>query len=225
MAARQPPQHGSRSDHAPRHAGPIRRVPAAHHTRDSSRAAGTKHGRIVGAGPRPVDASLASLTPLSRPCASIWRSSSRTNPARSPSRARGDPLRRGNLNKMSAWPHAVESIGTVGRHFHDLRHTGNQFQQRCRAPGPDGPHRATTASGPPMITGVRPAAAPTSSSRTPSTPTSRMSSARTTRTTTGQPGHWSLRANGTEDRQQPSWGPQDGYVKLALTWALAAWSG
>jgi F420H(2)-dependent quinone reductase len=33
----------------PRHAGPIRRVPAAHQTRDSSRAAGTKHGRIVSA--------------------------------------------------------------------------------------------------------------------------------------------------------------------------------
>jgi integrase len=28
---------------------------------------------------------------------------------------------------MSAWPHAVESIGMTGLHFHDLRHTGNQF--------------------------------------------------------------------------------------------------
>jgi integrase len=28
---------------------------------------------------------------------------------------------------MSAWPHAVESIGITGLHFHDLRHTGNQF--------------------------------------------------------------------------------------------------
>jgi integrase len=41
--------------------------------------------------------------------------------------ARGGPLRRGNFNKMSAWPHAVESIGMTGLHFHDLRHTGNQF--------------------------------------------------------------------------------------------------
>ena len=41
--------------------------------------------------------------------------------------AKGGPLRRGNFNKMSAWPHAVRSIGMAGLHFHDLRHTGNQF--------------------------------------------------------------------------------------------------
>jgi hypothetical protein len=41
--------------------------------------------------------------------------------------AKGGPLRRGNFNKMSAWPHAVASIGMPGPHFHDLRHTGNQF--------------------------------------------------------------------------------------------------
>ena len=40
---------------------------------------------------------------------------------------KGGPLRRGNFNKMSAWPHAVEAIGMKGLHFHDLRHTGNQF--------------------------------------------------------------------------------------------------
>ena len=34
---------------------------------------------------------------------------------------------RGNFNKMSAWPQAVASIGMPGLHFHDLRHTGNQF--------------------------------------------------------------------------------------------------
>ena len=28
---------------------------------------------------------------------------------------------------MSAWPQAVASIGMPGLHFHDLRHTGNQF--------------------------------------------------------------------------------------------------
>ncbi len=27
---------------------------------------------------------------------------------------KGGPLRRGNFNKMSAWPHAVESIGMPG---------------------------------------------------------------------------------------------------------------
>src|SRR5450755_1982397 len=39
----------------------------------------------------------------------------------------GGPLRRGNFNKMSAWPYAVKSIGAEGLHFHDLRHTGNTF--------------------------------------------------------------------------------------------------
>jgi integrase len=31
---------------------------------------------------------------------------------------------------MSAWPHAVESLGLPGLHFHDLRHTGNHFAAR-----------------------------------------------------------------------------------------------
>ena len=41
--------------------------------------------------------------------------------------AKGGPLRRGNFNKMSGWPDAVRTIGATGLHFHDLRHTGNQF--------------------------------------------------------------------------------------------------
>ena len=41
--------------------------------------------------------------------------------------AKGGPLRRGNFNKMSAWPRAVRAIGAEGLHFHDLRHTGNSF--------------------------------------------------------------------------------------------------
>jgi len=41
--------------------------------------------------------------------------------------AKGVPLRRGNFNKMSAWPQSVKSIGAPGLHFHDLRHTGNTF--------------------------------------------------------------------------------------------------
>jgi integrase len=39
----------------------------------------------------------------------------------------GGPLRRGNFNRMSAWPYAVRSISAEGLHFHDLRHTGNHF--------------------------------------------------------------------------------------------------
>jgi integrase len=41
--------------------------------------------------------------------------------------AMGGPLRRGNFNKMSAWPYAARSVGAAGLHFHDLRHTGNTF--------------------------------------------------------------------------------------------------
>jgi integrase len=40
---------------------------------------------------------------------------------------KGRPLRRGNFNRMSAWPYAVRAIGAEGLHFHDLRHTGNSF--------------------------------------------------------------------------------------------------
>jgi hypothetical protein len=32
----------------------------------------------------------------------------------------GGPLRRGNFNKMSDWPHAARAIGMEGLHFHDL---------------------------------------------------------------------------------------------------------
>jgi integrase len=39
----------------------------------------------------------------------------------------GGPVRRGNFNKLSGWPHAVEALDVPGLHFHDLRHTGNQF--------------------------------------------------------------------------------------------------
>jgi integrase len=39
----------------------------------------------------------------------------------------GVPIRRQNFNKLTGWPHAVEAIGMPGLHFHDLRHTGNQF--------------------------------------------------------------------------------------------------
>ena len=45
----------------------------------------------------------------------------------------GGPLRRGNFNKISAWPYAVRSIGAEGLHFHDLRHTGNTFAASSRA--------------------------------------------------------------------------------------------
>jgi integrase len=47
--------------------------------------------------------------------------------------AKGGPLPRGNFNKMSAWPHAVESIGMTGLHFHDLRHTATKFAAQSGA--------------------------------------------------------------------------------------------
>jgi len=39
----------------------------------------------------------------------------------------GGPLRRGNFNRQSGWPHAVAAIGASGLHFHDLRHAGNAW--------------------------------------------------------------------------------------------------
>ena len=47
--------------------------------------------------------------------------------------AKGGPIRRGNRNKLSAWPQAAESIGMPGLHFHDLRHTGNHLAARSGA--------------------------------------------------------------------------------------------
>ncbi len=46
---------------------------------------------------------------------------------------KGGPLRRGNFNKMSAWPRAVAAIDMQGLHIHDLRHTGNQFAAQSDA--------------------------------------------------------------------------------------------
>jgi integrase len=40
---------------------------------------------------------------------------------------KGAPLRRNNFRKLTGWPHVVEAIGVPKLHFHDLRHTGNQF--------------------------------------------------------------------------------------------------
>jgi len=45
---------------------------------------------------------------------------------------------------MSAWPHAVESIGTVGRHFHDLHHTGNPGRDDHRHEARGGAHQLIT---------------------------------------------------------------------------------
>jgi hypothetical protein len=74
----------------------------------------------------------------------------------------------------------------AGLHFHDFRHTGNQFAAKNGAGLRDlmarMGHDSERAA---MITSMRPAA-PTNSSRTPSTPTSRASSASTTMT--GPPG-------------------------------------
>src|SRR5580698_10495519 len=95
--------------------------------------------------------------------------------------ARGGPLRRGNFNKLSAWPQGVESIDMTGLHFprpspyrEPVR--GRELRQD---PGPDGPHEPRQrASSNDLPEHMRPAA-PTSSSRAPSTLTSRASSTRT----------------------------------------------
>jgi integrase len=41
--------------------------------------------------------------------------------------ATGSPRRRSNFNKMSGWKFATAAIGSPELHFHDLRHTGNNF--------------------------------------------------------------------------------------------------
>jgi hypothetical protein len=45
----------------------------------------------------------------------------------------GRPIWRGNFNKLTRWPEAVEKIGKAGLHFHDLRHTGNTLAARTGA--------------------------------------------------------------------------------------------
>jgi integrase len=40
---------------------------------------------------------------------------------------KGVLIRRNNFRKLTGWPHVVEALGMPGLHFHDLRHTGNQF--------------------------------------------------------------------------------------------------
>ncbi len=45
----------------------------------------------------------------------------------------GGPIRRSNFNKLAGWPQAVAAIGMPGLHFHDLRHTGNQFASESGA--------------------------------------------------------------------------------------------
>ena len=45
---------------------------------------------------------------------------------------KGEPLRRGNFNKMSAWPHAVESIGMPGLHFLTFATRATSSRARAR---------------------------------------------------------------------------------------------
>ena len=47
--------------------------------------------------------------------------------------AKGKPIRRGNFNPLVGWAEVVESMGKVGLHFHDLRHTGNTLAAQSGA--------------------------------------------------------------------------------------------
>jgi integrase len=38
---------------------------------------------------------------------------------------KGGPLRRSGFNKLTRWVDVVRTMGVLGLHFHDLRHTGN----------------------------------------------------------------------------------------------------
>ena len=46
---------------------------------------------------------------------------------------KGKPIRRGNFNPLVSWTQVVESMGKVGLHFHDLRHTGNTLAAQSGA--------------------------------------------------------------------------------------------
>jgi integrase len=46
---------------------------------------------------------------------------------------KGAAMRRGNFNQMIKWTGTVTKLGVPGLHFHDLRHTGNQFAARSGA--------------------------------------------------------------------------------------------
>jgi integrase len=46
---------------------------------------------------------------------------------------KGKPIRRGNFNPLVGWAEIVESMGKVGLHFHDLRHTGNTLAAQSGA--------------------------------------------------------------------------------------------
>ena len=46
---------------------------------------------------------------------------------------KGKPIRRGNFNPLVGWTEVVESMGKVGLHFHDLRHTGNTLAAQSGA--------------------------------------------------------------------------------------------
>ena len=41
----------------------------------------------------------------------------------------GGPLRRGNFNKLSGWPHAARAIGAEGLHFTTCATPGTTWQQ------------------------------------------------------------------------------------------------
>ena len=134
----------------------------------------------------------------------------------------------GNFNKMLAWPRAVASIGMTGFHFHDLRHTRNQFAAQSGAALRDLMARMDHDSERAAMIYQHVARAPTSSSRTRSTPTSRASSARQTMTRTDQLGSWSLRANGTPMARKinnGSWRVGGQTPIPAVTWVLALGAG
>ena len=46
---------------------------------------------------------------------------------------KGKPIRRGNFNPLVSWTQVVESMGKVGLHFHDLRHSGNTLAAQSGA--------------------------------------------------------------------------------------------
>ena len=146
--------------------------------------------------PGPGGASSVSLTRSFRRCASTLRLSSRTSRARSFSR-RQRAVRYGGATSTRCRAGRTRCVDRhAGLHFHDLRHTGNQFAAAA-ARLKDLMARMGHDSERAALIYQHQARGADQRSRMRSTPTSRPSSAKATMTRTASAGHWSPLANGT----------------------------
>jgi hypothetical protein len=87
----------------------------------------TRRPRAGQSKPRKMVACCPACTTISRSLSVAYCGKGAPAPGGRPQRRARWRARRGNFNKMSGWPQVVTLIGLPGLHFHNLRHTGNQF--------------------------------------------------------------------------------------------------